>query len=764
MASTSLMFNIIGRDQTKAAFGSAASGAKKLGGAVKLGLAGLGLGAGLAGVKTLVDAASDMNESLSKTGVVFGKAQDGVLKFSQTSAAQFGISKQAALEYASSMGSVLIAQGDSQDEAEKTSITYTKLAADMASFGNTSSADSSDALTASLTGEYEMLKKYGIVINDARLATEAQRVGMTKTGATWTAQQKKTLSYNLIMHDTAQAQGDFARTSSGYANSQRILQARIEDLRASMGAKLMPIAAKVLVLFSKGIDLSAKLGNALKPVGRAIGVFWTALSGGSEANEFSGKLRSVNNAGVSVGRWIREDFLPAAKRFGTWIKAEAIPAVVRFAGWLARTLGPAVKTVAKVIREDIAPAVARFIERLRESWPAISRVIKILGVLVGFVMTKVVPVVLRLYGKYLATLIRVFGATFAAVWRVIGALVSIGAAVGRAGRKIWDFATAVGGAAGKAKDAIVSKVGAAADWLKGFPGRAISAIGNLGSMLYQHGLDFIQGFINGIVDKAKDLPGIVKDKVVGVAKDALHGFGLFGSPSRLTMKYGRWWSEGFVTGLDQRVAAIKAAAKDKVMTPLQQAMQERSQAISDVVGKLIEKMKARFEAARDLARTIRATFVDAASITSLDSGDATGLPAMLAALRKQAAASEAFGKGITDLRKRGLNATTLKQLIDAGPSSLGQVEALLGGGTSGIASVNALAKRISRAGGDLGDREAVAQYGIDPSKPQKATIKAGSQKVHVSFDFSGAGDDALVKALRKAIRVKGGSVQVVLGS
>ena len=46
--------------------------------------------------------------------------------------------------------------------------------------------------------------------------------------------------------------------------------------------------------------------------GRGVQVFFKALGGGSEVNEFSGNLRKANNVGVKLGDWIRNDFLPVA--------------------------------------------------------------------------------------------------------------------------------------------------------------------------------------------------------------------------------------------------------------------------------------------------------------------------------------------------------------------------------------------------------------------------------------------------------------------
>jgi polysaccharide deacetylase 2 family uncharacterized protein YibQ len=46
--------------------------------------------------------------------------------------------------------------------------------------------------------------------------------------------------YGLLMESTSQFQGDFADTSDGLANSQRVLKARLTDLSAELGENLVP--------------------------------------------------------------------------------------------------------------------------------------------------------------------------------------------------------------------------------------------------------------------------------------------------------------------------------------------------------------------------------------------------------------------------------------------------------------------------------------------------------------------------------------------
>ena len=111
------------------------------------------LGAGAAAVS----AASDLDESMSKSNMVFGESAASIQAWSQTTASSMGISQQAALEAAGTYGNLFQALGVGQEEAARLSPEVVGLAADLASFNNASPEETLLALRAGLTGEAEPL-------------------------------------------------------------------------------------------------------------------------------------------------------------------------------------------------------------------------------------------------------------------------------------------------------------------------------------------------------------------------------------------------------------------------------------------------------------------------------------------------------------------------------------------------------------------------------------------------------------------------------
>lgn len=278
MADVSLLFNILARDNTGAGLSSASSGMEKF--KARTSMAALGiLGAATAIGAKSISIASDTAESASKVATLFGKSSASIGDFASRAATSYGMSKAEAYEAVGAMGAVQIAMGVNADQAAKTSVEYTKLAADLGSFNNASSEEVADALTNSLSGEYEMLKKYGIVVNDTTLAAEAQRIGMVKTGSTWTTAQKQQLSYNIIMASTKKAQGDFARTSDGMANQTKKLQATVTNLQGSLGEKLLPVVVKVMSAMNDAFGWMERHQTTTKVLAITVGTLATAIVG-----------------------------------------------------------------------------------------------------------------------------------------------------------------------------------------------------------------------------------------------------------------------------------------------------------------------------------------------------------------------------------------------------------------------------------------------------------------------------------------------------
>lgn len=210
-------------------------------GALTSRLVALGVVAGAGGVlRDAVGAASDMNETVSKSQVVFGRSQKAVAEFAQTAASSIGQSRQQALDAAATFGNLFVGMGVGQEQAANFSIELTKLASDFASFHNANPQDVIMSLGAAFRGEFDSVQRYVPTINAAAVEQKGLALGLARTTKELDAQDKLMATYTLLTEGAGAAAGDFERTSDGLANQQRTLAANFEDAKASLGEHLLP--------------------------------------------------------------------------------------------------------------------------------------------------------------------------------------------------------------------------------------------------------------------------------------------------------------------------------------------------------------------------------------------------------------------------------------------------------------------------------------------------------------------------------------------
>jgi hypothetical protein len=197
-------------------------------------------GASVIAFKKSIDAASNLTEQINKASVVFRGSEKIVIAWSETTSRSIGISQRAALEFAGVFGNMLVPMGFAREEAARMSTQLVELAADMASFNNASPEEVLEAIRAGLAGETEPLRRFGIFLSEARIQQIALNEGLVQGKEKLTSAGKAAAIYRIILKDTADAQGDFARTSDSFANSQRTTRAALEDVAARIGAVFLP--------------------------------------------------------------------------------------------------------------------------------------------------------------------------------------------------------------------------------------------------------------------------------------------------------------------------------------------------------------------------------------------------------------------------------------------------------------------------------------------------------------------------------------------
>ena len=273
-----------------------------------------GIGAALAGaftlgaisdqVRQMIDAGSRLQESQSKVGVVFGDSARQINAWADTASSAMVMSKQSALEAAGTFGNLFQAFGIAQGKAGEMSTTLVQLAADLASFNNSSTDDAIQAIRSGLSGETEPLKRFGVALNDARLKAEAFNMGIYDGKGILDAQQKSLAAYSIILKDTKLAQGDVARTADNYANTMRSLQAAVSDAQATIGTELVK-----------------SIADATKAIGGTGGITEAINGAADSAANFTAGIGDMiaGLSGLQTGGWnVAEGFKNLTMTFYKW--------------------------------------------------------------------------------------------------------------------------------------------------------------------------------------------------------------------------------------------------------------------------------------------------------------------------------------------------------------------------------------------------------------------------------------------------------------
>jgi hypothetical protein len=240
---------------TKQATGSATSFSNVIAGIGQgIGIAGFGAVANMASsaasaiidyTQGSIEAASGLNEALALTTQVFETNQGAITAWAKTGADAFGMSEREASNFASGFGTALKNVGLSLDDTTAKSKDLTELAGDLGSAFNKSSEQAATALRSGLLGESEPLRQFGVFLDEAKVSAWLLADGQKKMNGVWTDAQKVTARYNIILGQTADSQGMFGRDANSLEDTQKKLNASLENVSAAIGQKLLPMVVKL---------------------------------------------------------------------------------------------------------------------------------------------------------------------------------------------------------------------------------------------------------------------------------------------------------------------------------------------------------------------------------------------------------------------------------------------------------------------------------------------------------------------------------------
>ena len=419
-----------------------------------------------------ISAASDLSETLNKVGVVFGENAGQVKDWSKNAATSFGLSRQEALSSVATFGDMFSQLGFGGAQAATASEGMVQLAADLGSFHNVDPSDVLERLGAAFRGEYDSIQKLVPGITAARVEQEALRMtGKTSTDQL-TAADKALATQAILMHDSANAAGDFAETSDGLANKQRIASAQFKDLQAALGNLLLPALTLVMGAITDG----------LMPAFTAIG------------NWISDHMDVIQALAIGLGA------------IGIVILVSLVPA---FIAWAAAALAAAAATLlAAAPLLLLGAAVAALAFLIINNWDTIKAVTAavwdfMLGIIRGVwdwisnnwplllaIITGPIGIAVWLIKNNLDTILGFFVGVFDTIKNIVsGAIDAVVGFFSALPGRIWGFVQSVKDAAIGVGTAVINGIGQGLSAIVGFAGDLTRVVA-----------DAVKGAINSVID------------------------------------------------------------------------------------------------------------------------------------------------------------------------------------------------------------------------------------------------------------------------
>lgn len=275
---------------------------------------------GVAGAKA-ISAAADLEQSTGAIEAVFKGGADQMKAFADTAASSVGLTKNEYQELGTLLGAQLKNGGTSLDQLAGKTNDLIGVAADLSAQFGGSTADAVAALSSALKGERDPIERYGVSLKQASIDAKAAELGFQKVGGSFDNEAQQAATLALIMEQTADAHGAFAREGDTLAHQVQVLKAHLGDFAAKAGTLVLPMV--------------------------------TAL------------------ASAAV-----EHLVPALESLSTWAKDVAIPALQDFAARIQATVVPKIKQAAAVFQTEIRPRLQALIDWLTTTVPpAVSRVV-----------------------------------------------------------------------------------------------------------------------------------------------------------------------------------------------------------------------------------------------------------------------------------------------------------------------------------------------------------------------------------------------------
>ena len=350
--------------------------------------------------KGAMDYASEAEQSYGAVESIFGAHADAITAKSKEAAEAVGLSGREYRELSSLTGAMLKNMGMPMDEVTGKTQELVAVASDLSATFGGSTKDAIEAVNALLRGEADPIERYGVSIKKTDVNARLAAKGLSDLEGEALKQAEAQELLAMLMEQTADAQGQFARETDTAAHKQQVATAKMNDAREVIGTALLPVMADLMDVGARVAEVIGEHPRLFLAIAGAVGTLAAGVVAlGTIAPIFTAVSAAAAAAGTSMWGYVAAQTAAIAP----------IAAVVAGVGVLAAGL-----TYFFTQTETGRQAWASFTEALAAGWQWLQ------GVLVaGF---EVVRGAFAAVGSALVVAWNAVAAGFQAGWAVVSSV------------------------------------------------------------------------------------------------------------------------------------------------------------------------------------------------------------------------------------------------------------------------------------------------------------------------------------------------------
>lgn len=435
-----------------------------------------------------VKMAGDLEQSVGAIDTVFKGSAKQMHAFAKSASNDVGLTANEYNELGTLIGTQLKNGGTAMDQLAPKTNKLIGLGADLSSMFGGTSKDAVAALSSALKGERDPIEKYGVSLNQAKIDAEAAALGFSKVGGALSTEANQAATLSLIMKQTADAHGNFAKEANTLQGQQQRMSAGWKDIQTTLGGLLLPVMTALFSFINTNVLPGLKaftdqlaeggLGGAFGALAPVIGAAMQVLSPMSLIWQ---ALLPLLPQITAMFQTLAAAVIPALTQvFGAIIPVitQVIAAVAPLIASLLTGLIPVITTLVSTV---LPPVISAFAGIVSAILPVVSTIVSLLVPVLTSLMS-VAQVVFKIIMNVVQT-----------AMKTVQNIITVVMAVLRG-----DWAAAWQGIKQTFSDIISGIITHAQLVFQQLPGKILSALGNVGNLLIGAGKAIIDGFLGGL--------------------------------------------------------------------------------------------------------------------------------------------------------------------------------------------------------------------------------------------------------------------------